>query len=54
MFFFSDQNKTIIWTGNTSGRVEVFTSVLILFITFFFFNPDPLVDMGLLTSLSLA
>lgn len=54
MFFFSDQNKTIIWTGNTSGRVEVFTSVLILFITFFFFNPDPLVDIGLLTSLSLA
>ena len=54
MFFFSDQNKTIIWTGNTSGRVEVFTSALILFITFFFFNPDPLVDIGLLTSLSLA
>ena len=54
IFFFASDNKTIIWTGAGSGRIELALAFLTTFIVSFLFNANPLIDIALLASFSLA
>lgn len=54
IFFFASDNKTVIWTGQSSGKIELILAILTTGITLFLFNANVLINTALLASFVLS